>query len=264
MKRNIIATDFDSNKTVVTPACFWHSSKRFQCVYKILFDDYFYFGSTVDLKERFGRHLLSINNPKSRKSKLMVEAFNNCNTIKLEIVEMVDDLDRLRDLEAYYISKNISNSKIINKRMPVKVLVGQPCIKAKLIAYNRDGTHTYYNSIAEASRLLNEREEKIRANIKRGYRVSGILIRKIDKKGNPIIVEKTLKKRGNKKGCKTKPCKDIYCKKTFMYDLNGNVINEFRSISDAAKSVGSKVDTFRKAIKRSPNNFTKGYIFKYA
>lgn len=56
----------------------------------------------------------------------------------------------------------------------------------------------------------------------------------------------------------------LVLKKIIMMDINGNEIKVFDSVLLAANYVGSNTDTFRKAIKKSPNNFTKGYIWKYA
>lgn len=67
-----------------------------------------------------------------------------------------------------------------------------------------------------------------------------------------------------------RPPKKVYVphpmvvKKIIMMDTSGKEIQMFDSVALAAKYVGSTTDTFRKAIKKSPNNFTKGYIWKYA
>jgi len=56
----------------------------------------------------------------------------------------------------------------------------------------------------------------------------------------------------------------IIPKKIKMFDINGNELRTFDSAMMAAEFVKSTYDTFRRAIKKSPNNFTKGYIWKYA
>lgn len=56
----------------------------------------------------------------------------------------------------------------------------------------------------------------------------------------------------------------VVYRKMIAYDVNGNEVGVFDSSGKAAAFVNSKPETFRKAISRSPNNFTKGYIFKYA
>lgn len=59
---------------------------------------------------------------------------------------------------------------------------------------------------------------------------------------------------------KTPPAK----RKIIMYDLGGIKIKTFQSSLEAAVFVNSTPNTFRKAIKRSPTNMTKGFVFKYA
>lgn len=56
----------------------------------------------------------------------------------------------------------------------------------------------------------------------------------------------------------------LVLKKINQYGLDGVFIKDFKSVREAAVAVGSATDTFRKAIKKSPNNFTKGFIWKYA
>lgn len=53
-------------------------------------------------------------------------------------------------------------------------------------------------------------------------------------------------------------------RKIIMMDKAGNELKVFNSSGEAAKYVNSNPDTFRKAIRVSPNNFTKGYVWKYA
>jgi len=69
---------------------------------------------------------------------------------------------------------------------------------------------------------------------------------------------------------KERPPRKVYVphpavyRKMIAYDLNGKEVQIFDSSGEAADFVKSNADTFRKAIKRSPNNFTKGYVWKYA
>jgi hypothetical protein len=53
-------------------------------------------------------------------------------------------------------------------------------------------------------------------------------------------------------------------RKMIACDINGNEVHIFDSSGKAAAFVNSKPETFRKAISKSPNNYTKGYIWKYA
>jgi len=69
---------------------------------------------------------------------------------------------------------------------------------------------------------------------------------------------------------KERPPRKVYVphpavyRKMVMMDKEGNELQVFNSSGEAAKYVNSNPDTFRKAIKNSPNNFTKGYVWKYA
>lgn len=80
----------------------------------------------------------------------------------------------------------------------------------------------------------------------------------------PIIVKK------EKPPKKERPPRKVYIphpvvrRKMVMYDTKGNELRVFDSYSDAADHVCSKPETFRRAIRDSPNNFTKGFIWKYA
>ena len=68
---------------------------------------------------------------------------------------------------------------------------------------------------------------------------------------------------------KERPPRKVYVphpierRKMIMYSKDGNELRVFNSSTEAAEFVNSKPETFRKAVRRSPNNFTKGYIFKY-
>lgn len=69
---------------------------------------------------------------------------------------------------------------------------------------------------------------------------------------------------------KERPPRKVYVphpavyRKMIALDMNGNEVAVFESSGKAAEFVKSNPDTFRRAVKRSPNNFTKGYIWKYA
>lgn len=69
---------------------------------------------------------------------------------------------------------------------------------------------------------------------------------------------------------KERPTKKVYIphplerRKMVMYNLAGNELKTFSSSTEAAIYVNSNPDTFRRAIRRSPNSFTKGFVFRYA
>ena len=51
-------------------------------------------------------------------------------------------------------------------------------------------------------------------------------------------------------------------KQIIKYDIKGNVVEVFKSMGIAARQAGTTSNSFRKSIKRSPNNFYKGFIYK--
>lgn len=69
---------------------------------------------------------------------------------------------------------------------------------------------------------------------------------------------------------KERPPRKVYVphpiehRKMIMYSVDGKELQIFDSSGKAAAFVNSNPETFRRAVKRSPNNFTKGYIWKYA
>lgn len=47
-------------------------------------------------------------------------------------------------------------------------------------------------------------------------------------------------------------------------DTNGNELQLFTSVRDAANFMGTKHETFRRQIRKNPSNYYKGFVFKYA
>lgn len=83
-------------------------------VYKITFDNYkFYIGSSSNLKSRFANYRSYVNN-KTRLSKPLQQAYNNCKFIKMEVLEIVHDVNQLKNIETFYIENNF-NEKILNR-----------------------------------------------------------------------------------------------------------------------------------------------------
>lgn len=85
-----------------------------------------------------------------------------------------------------------------------------------------------------------------------------------------LVCIKPIRVKKEKPPKKERPPRKVYIphpavyRKIIMMDKAGNELQVFNSSGEAAKHVNSNADTFRKAIKNSPNNFTKGYIWKYA
>lgn len=132
-------------------------------------------------------------------------------------------------------------------------------------------TGTIYESAEELSKLTGIKFRSLRRALggerynRTPYRyfVKGKII-------NDILLPPPPKPKKEKPPKKERPPRKVYIphpavhRKMIAYDLNGKEVQIFDSSGEAADFVKSNADTFRKAIKRSPNNFTKGYVWKYA
>jgi len=84
-----------------------------------------------------------------------------------------------------------------------------------------------------------------------------------------IVKFKPIRIKKEKPHKKERPPRKVYVhhplvlKKIIQMDKYGNVIKIWDSVRAAALSVNSVPDTFRRAIKKSPKNITKGYIWEY-
>lgn len=87
-------------------------------------------------------------------------------------------------------------------------------------------------------------------------------VKEIDDEGNFIEPTPFISKRPPLKPKKIKqavtPPKPI-----IRYNLDGVEVQRYNSVSEAAKQFNIDKRSFRNAIRRSPNNFTKGFIWKY-
>ncbi len=90
--------------------------------------------------------------------------------------------------------------------------------------------------------------------------VDGFFYKKIDAQGNYIDPPKfvSTRKPTDLKGPVT-PSKTVY-----QFDLNGNQVNRYGSIGLAAKAFNYDKKNFRKMVAKSPRNYFKGFIWKYA
>lgn len=180
------------------------------------------------------------------------------------------DLNKLnndyRNLEWCTPKQNMAHAQLLGAIPTAKPYIkkGYSTIRKKVINIH---TLEITNSVKELSEIINLPPHEIYRQLN-GERYCHIPYRYVGQedevrlKPPPVIKEKPPKKE--------RPPRKVYIphppvyRKMVMYDTKGNELKTFNSSGDAAKHVGSKTETFRKAIKNSPNNFTKGYIWKYA
>lgn len=127
-----------------------------------------------------------------------------------------------------------------------------------------------YNSASELSKLIGKPIKDIRRMLS-GERINHTQYRYITKDGIKTDVRlPTPKKPVILKPPKVvkEPKRYIYhplpTKKMIMLDLNGQQLQVFASVRKAAEFMQSKKRTFIKQVKTSPNNYYKGFVFKFA
>lgn len=185
-KRKNILTDISTNKNVSIPFVVF-DTVFIQCVYKISFDDYFYIGSTLNLKDRIFKHIKKLKDGKSANA--VLSAYNNCSCIKVDIIELVTQSANLRNAERLHIISSISDEKILNKRINTHHVEGLKRVSKLIIRYNNDGTTTIFNSITEAAKTVGYERNNFIRNIRHAYKIrGGCVFKEIDERGNIIVV----------------------------------------------------------------------------
>lgn len=263
-------------------------------VYKMIFDDgSYYVGSTINLTQRINGWRFKLNSGIDKNYRVTA-AFKQSATVTFEILEIIDDPVFRKFREDGYIKINIGKPLCLNiasnsinnigiKQNPNKKIYKgnyEPVVKIDDLGRIVE----QYESVAEAERKnkTNHVSECFRDSLRK---VNGMMFRKIDKDGNIIpapfiplkerkprrtgykISNEALKIRRERNRVKrlspnyTPP---LNAKEVYQYSLDNELVAVHKSFTLAALVAGSDPKTFRKAIKRSPNNFTKGYIWKYA
>ena len=151
--------------------------------------------------------------------------------------------------------------------------IGEPYVKkgyANCVHYKKIvciETSQIFDSAKDLSKIINVPVKDIRRQLN-GERYCTIPYRYVGKEN--VVKFKPVRLKKEKPPKKERPPRKVYIphpavyRKMIMFDVNGNELQTFNSSGEAAKFVNSNAETFRKAIKKSPNNFTKGFIWKYA
>lgn len=272
--------------------------EKIPAVYKMIFDDgSYYIGSALNIRQRMTGWKSKLNRG-LRKNYRITEAFNKTNNVIFEIVEIIEDPIFRRFREDGYIKihfgkplcLNIAPSSFNNigvKQNPNRIKRDKCYNEQPVVKLNDNGDIIErYKSVAQAS-LKNNVSDISRCFLDSIFRVKGMVFRKIDIDGNiipaPFIPrsKRVSKLKGRKlseeqkrkmKESKLKrinapdyqPIIPKHSVKVNQFDLNGNLIKTFVSISSAAKEMKADSKNFKRQIKDSPRNYYKGFIFKYA
>lgn len=264
------------------------------CVYKMSFDcGGYYIGSALNLRQRLNSWKFKLNSGIDKNYRV-TEAFKNTSKVVFEIVDIVDDPVMRRFREDGYIKIHFGKPLCLNIAPSAFTNAG--------IKYNPNRKVSNYHykpvvKINDSGEIIEQYSSVKEANIKNNTtnvsdcfkncfrKVKGMMFRELDKDGAIIpapimpLKERKPRKKGYKLSEETKlrireknrifrKSKDyvppITAKPISQFTIDGSLVNTYSSIMEAARTIGSNTDTFRKAIKKSPNNFTKGFIWKYA
>lgn len=231
-------TTLNNGKTFLSPE---NTNLSQSGIYKVLFGDYFYIGSTTNFKKRIStfRCVCGSNNPMGYNKK-MAYVLKFCCIIKFEIIMVVEDTSLLKKIETDVIQMFKYSPFLINRSVDGNSNKG---IK---------WTEEERNKITETTR--NKRKNKPhkikvakKSGIPKGYKFS--------EDSNKSRREKLLL---------NPPKLSSMAKTVIQFDLNKNKMQEFKAISLAAKSIGSTPKQFKKQLTKSKRKYYKGYIWKIA
>jgi hypothetical protein len=264
-------------------------------IYKLTFDGkWFYFGSAINIRSRFyhWKHALSNGEYKNFR---MAEACLVCSEIRMEIVEVVTDTNRLLERESYYLREHWGNPCLLN-RAPVAgsnqglkmepwqmekakglyMKLGQPLGK-----YQKDGTFVKrYESMADAIRAdkLNRKQLSLVLRYS-GYTAKGHVYRKLDAAGNPIVPpappNRLPKKRGPVSADTKRRMSDTqrklrasdgyapaHPKPMVRCDAAGNILERYRSFQYLAKQLGVNDRSLNTTLKKGRPGYYKGFFYR--
>jgi group I intron endonuclease len=266
-------------------------------IYKMIFDDgSYYVGSSLNLRQRMWGWKFKLNNGVDKNYKVTA-AFKNTFKVTFEIMEVVDDPIFRKFREDGYIKINIGKPLCLNIASSAYNNLG---IKMRP---NRKENKVWNKTIVKIDdygNILDTYESIREANDMNGTtsvsdcfkdcnrKVKGMMYRELDGDGNivsPPFLEKkprTHMRKGYKLSEEAKqrikdklllrkqspdyvpPKLPTQTKPINQYNLDGTLYKSHPSLMSAARELQVDSKNFKRQIKKSPRNYYKGFIFKYA
>ena len=267
-------------------------------VYKMIFDcGSYYIGSSINIKQRMWGWKFKLENGIDKNYRV-TEAFKQSNTVRFEIIEVIEDpvIRCLRE-EGYIkinfgkpLCLNISSSAFTNEN----VKHNNPNKKKRLPNVSQykpvaqvDGIGQIIETYINVTEAMKKHGKKITDCFSDSSRkVKGMIFRRLDNEGNVIpapFIAKVKKERKSRFGYKISnaakkrilernaikrqspdytPPKQA--KKIIQMNIDGTVVATHLSIQAAARLYNVDARNFKRQINKSPRNYYKGYIWKYA
>lgn len=266
-------------------------------IYRLTFDEkWIYIGSATNFWVRFQRwkHDLSKGIFKNYR---MAEVGLGCTAVKMEIVEIVEQPERLLERESYYIQQNWGNESLLNRsptggtnegmkleEWQVAEAIerswkfGQPVGK-----FSKDGTFIEkYRSLGEAMRINGLDKRRISKVLRfSGTSARGFVYRKLDAAGNPIQPaprpKKLVRKREQHSAETKKKMKESqikahaspnykfpeHAKPMVKCNEQGEILEKYRSYSALCRVLGVQESNLRRMLRKGRPGYYKGFFYRY-
>ena len=218
------------------------------CVYKFTLDTGFYYiGGTTNLGERISDHLKFYRS--GTQAKAIMKALDEAKIITFEFVRFVNNREDLAKWEQSHLERNVGLPLCLNVHEKIITTYIAKEALHKVARVTNGVIDKVYKSLQEAALDNGISIRTIGNNCKAKYPREKIYFRRLDKDGN--IFTPAIPFRNNIKGEKS----------VRQYDKNLNFINQYVSMSEAARAIGITRREVGK-VANGVQSTTKGFIFR--
>ncbi len=263
-------------------------------VYKLSFDDtWFYFGSTKNILSRFHKWKTELSRGIYKNFRL-AEVCVASSRVKMEIIEVISEPERLLERETHYLQQYWGNPLLLNRAPQGGTNTGMKLGEQQKVAlrarlsklgcpvgkYTKDGIFVEkYDSIATTVKA-NKLSKKALYIVLRysGRSTGGFVYRKLDAEGNPILPpprpQNLNKKRGpmssetkkrmctsQKKWRTTEDYMPVHAKPMVKCDAEGNILEKYRSFHFLASTLKADPRSLNQMLKKGRPGYYKGFFY---
>ncbi len=102
-------------------------------IYKLSFDNYYYFGISKNVDQRFKQHIKYKNS--NLVDKNLYNKMRLCNDIKCDILDTTDEKNKAFEIETNFIRDNLENINCLNERLSLLTIDDK---KQRYIKYSKN------------------------------------------------------------------------------------------------------------------------------